>query len=90
MEKIEAVRQMLEHFNMHEIGFPEYTLEKTAKNICQLFEPEIGEARKAGIKEVVEWILENSSVQQGQDECGRLSWFVEEELQAQLRKWGIK
>jgi len=48
----------------------------------------IGE--KAGIKEVVEWIKSHSSLEQGKDEEGRLSWFVRDEWQAKLKEWGIE
>lgn len=44
---------------------------------------------KAGIREVTKWLNSHSSLQQGVDEKGRLSWLVRDEWQAKLKEWEV-
>ena len=45
MDKLEEVKTILEYFNIHSEGCPEYTLTDIAKAICSLFEPKPDESR---------------------------------------------
>lgn len=74
---------------------PEYRIicKEQAETSWKAREPEIQEAHKAGMKEVVEWIKANADLERGDRDVGLCFedylWFDYHNWQAKLKEWGL-
>lgn len=88
MEAKEKELKQAEEFGMESEAIAQA---KVCRRCCDSFKAEIREERKAGIKEVVEWIEEEDAIDRMERERWQAQlkiWFKDSpEL---LKEWGIK
>ncbi len=70
--------------------YTEKNIREQAKAAWEARDKEIEVARKDGMQKVVDWVKTHSSINQGKNEEGRLSWFVRDEWQAFLKEHGLE